>query len=95
MKKNSTEYIRIHTRPFRRQRNISCRLPFFKGETVIKIEHDKILFTKPTIDHQGKVSTFSEDKSGCYHATVTCELPLGWFKIDEEESNEDCVVVYY
>jgi hypothetical protein len=79
---------------FERQRHISSNSNFFKGELIIKIELDKITFRKPTIDYEGKRYKISSHKNGTYHCSVVCELPLGKFEFDTDESNEDCVVVY-
>lgn len=79
----------------KRYRQIISKSEFFNDELIIKIEENKIIFRKPSIDYNGKRHKLSKDKGGFYHTSVTCELPLGKFVFDIEESNEDCRVVYY
>ena len=62
----------------------------------MSIKSDKILFKKPTIDYQGKIHKFRSFKKthNTFTTTVICDIPNGIYEIDEEESNEDCIVVY-
>ena len=78
-----------------RQRQITSNSNFFNDELIIKIENDKIIFRKPSIDYEGKRYKLSKDKKGSYHTAVVCELPEGKFEFDADESDEDCRVVYY
>lgn len=79
-----------------RQKHIASNSNFFNDELIIKIENDKIIFRKPSIDYEGKRHRMSLDKkTGYYHTAVVCELPEGKFEFDADESDEDCRVVYY
>ncbi len=78
---------------------ISSNHDFFKAEYVIvKVEYERLIFTIPTIDYNGKMLKsnihFNDDR--WRHFTVVSELLItGKFYIDEEESDEDKLVVYY
>lgn len=93
---NSSGYIVVNRHTRYTQRSIRIRSDFFNEEAIIKIDDNKICFRKPTIDYGGKRHKLSlNKKSGYYEVTVVCELPLGKFQFDTEESDEDCMVVYY
>ena len=87
--------ILVNKRTSERQRQITSNSKFFNDELIIKIENDKIIFRKPSIDYEGKRYKLAKDKNGRYQTAVVCELPLGKFEFDVEESDEDCRVVYY
>ena len=78
-------------------KRITARSEFFKDDVIIKIENNKILFQKPTIDYRLKTHKFYRDKKGFYHTTKhnVQTLPIGKYYIEEEESNEDCLVFYF
>ena len=75
-------------------RNICSALPFFSESIICVSLHDRLVFAKPTLDYSGKQYKPSLIKQE-YKFTLPFELPIGKFKIDEEESNEDCIVVYF
>ena len=87
------------------QKMIQTTCDFFKdGDVIIHydIHKNKITFTKPTIDYNGKLYKVSKYKtrplgfrSYLSIGISSEELPLGKFLFDKEESNEDCKVVYF
>lgn len=89
--------ITIYKGSRQREIKISSKSIFFKGELIIKIDENKIVFTKPSITYEGKKHTLSSNKYGYYNTTIVSELPIctGKFEFDIEESDEDCRVVYY
>lgn len=91
----SQYYIRVNKAQTDRQRVITSKSDFFKGRTIFKVEKDKIIFKKPTIDYRGKSYKFCLHVDGFYHSTILCEIPLGKFYFDEDESNEDIIVAYF
>lgn len=69
---------------------------FFKERILIKKYHDKIEFKHIDISYRGKTNKFTfSKKRNYYHTKLSIELPLGKFKFDEEESNEDIIVIYF
>ncbi len=87
-------YITINKGPYSHSRFISCGSDFFNGNIRCVNLHDKIMFSRPSLDYSGKQYKPTKGKYK-YMFGVAFELPLGSFKIDEEESNEDCIVVYF
>ena len=87
--------ISVYKHTHERQMHISSKSDFFNEEVIIKIENDKIIFRKPSIGYNGKSRKFSRHKSGYYHTAIVCELPIGKYEFDEDESDEDCMVAYY
>ncbi len=78
-------------------RRIATINPFFKESIVINIETTKVIFSKPMLDYTGKIVKFSPYST---HPTYICHinsnrLEKGVYVIDEEESNEDQVVIYF
>lgn len=72
-----------------------CKREFFKGELKYELTEDRIIFRKPDISYTGhSVRTFF-DKYAHRLYLATKEIPLGKFLIDEDESNEDQIVVYF
>lgn len=77
-------------------RYINSKSEFFNGSIVVKLCDDCIKFIRVGIDYTGKYYTPSympNDKR--YTFMITANLPSGTFHFDEDESNEDCVVVYF
>lgn len=72
-----------------------CRsiLKFFEGEIRFKEYEDCIVFRKPSIDDNDSIKTTPH--KGGYKFNIKCNIPLGNFKIDREESTEDELVIYY
>lgn len=85
----------VYKHTSQRQRHIKSNSNFFKDELIIKIDDEKIIFRKPSIDYEGKRYKLTEDNAEYYHTAVVCEIPLGKFEFDLDESDEDCRVVYY
>jgi hypothetical protein len=87
-------FIKSHTTE--RQRYISSKSNFLSGDMVIKVDGDKIIFRKPTIDYKGKTYKMSMNKKTKeYQTAIIAELPFGKFDFDLDESDEDCRVVYF
>lgn len=64
---------------------------------IIMVDHEKIVFRRPTIDYNGKLYKMSTQKGRTdVHTSVKYDLPLiKDIPFDEEESDEDTKVVYY
>jgi hypothetical protein len=63
---------------------------------VIKIFKDRLEVTRPSIDYQGVSYKPQKNKNNSYVIQmVSEELPLGAFKIDNEEINIDKLVIYF
>lgn len=78
------------------QRSITSKHPFFRGELIVKIDDEKITFTKPDLSYMGKTyKPFANKKTGFLNTAIMCDIPLGKYEFDKEESNEDKIVVYY
>jgi hypothetical protein len=88
------ETISIYNVCRKRQKRMASRCSFFKNEVAVKIEYNKLTFWIPTIDYNGKTRKLTLHKKGYYYMEIVCEYPIGKYKINEEESNEDCLVVY-
>ncbi len=86
--------ISIYKAPSYWQRRMETRSDFFNDEILVKVETDRIIFTHPTIDYQGKTYTPYKNKYG-YSLSLICEIPIGNYMFDKEESNEDQKVIYY
>jgi len=77
-------------------RKIYFKSDFCKGDLVVNITHEKIVFKKPDIDYTGKISKVSYVKNtGRYSMSYMCDIPLGKYYFDKDESNEDQQVVYF
>lgn len=70
---------------------------FFKsGEYyIIRINNYNITFTRPNIDNNFCVYKAIKGFNCWVQFSLPCDLPLGKFNFDAEESNEDKIVVYY
>jgi len=68
---------------------------WFDSEYVIvNVEEDCIIISKPILDYTGRM--FKVMNIGLNSLVkLTLELPIGNFEIDQEESTEDELVVYY
>jgi len=78
--------------------NLQSKEPFFSKEFCVKIHSDKIVFSRPGIDFNGKIHNPRLNKKTGYYITSVAavyDLPIGVFDFDSEESNEDFIVVYY
>ncbi len=83
---------------------ISTKSEFLKTKEVsIKISYDHLIITKPTIDYRGRIYKVQSMKdrnknvpNNWRYITVTNDnLIPGKFTIDEDESNEDQLIVYF
>lgn len=93
-------YIRIHEGTGIDHKRISSTDDFFKNEYLkAKVEDDCIIFTVPTLDYNGrmyKTCVKNNTPDGLRMFTIVDErISLGKFEIDEEESTEDEIVVYF
>ena len=69
---------------------------FFKTPVVCNISDDKIEFIRPTMESSIKEIRFTDGKDGWYRTSISAEdVPTGKFLIDEDESNEDRIVIYF
>ena len=94
------EQVTISPRAAReRERRITSNSPFFEGDIIVIISHDRVLFKKPTLDYNGKTYKFFKHFrngkfDGWYYSGIVADIPCGGYVIDPEESNEDCKVIY-
>ena len=69
---------------------------FFEGRVIITADHEKIVITKPTIDHKGKSYKCAyRSKTRRYTTTVTFPYQFEGLEYEEEESDEDKITLYY
>ena len=80
-------------------RQIHSNSNFFtpNEEVIVKLFEDKIVFRKPSIDYNGKTHKPQRNGSGdkWINLFITGELPFGRFDFEPDESNIDCLVVYF
>jgi hypothetical protein len=63
---------------------------------VLNILRDRLEVTRPSIDHHGITYMPQQKACGSYTIQVVSDfLPMGNFLIDEEDSNDDKLVVYF
>jgi len=79
---------------------IFSRHEFFQcEEVVVSVTDDKITITKPTIDFIGRTSKcttkYIRKTSDHKQICVGVVLPYGRYLIDEEDSNEDRIVIFF
>ena len=79
--------------------SIYCKHDFLRGEVIIRTDGNKLIFKKPSMDYVGKSHVVSVNKKTSdnfqYRIALTADdLPTGQFKFDEDESDEDCKVVF-
>lgn len=91
-------YIRS-TRHNSNQFRVTSKHPFFKNEYLItKITEDCLIFSIPTIDYRGKSYKThpcknTKDFNAC---SITSEfMREGKFEIDEDDSDEDQLYIYF
>lgn len=71
---------------------------FFSEEVVIDIQGDRIIFTHPTIDYNGKAHRprrVHGDGSAWTFSAVTHLVDAGTYEIDPDYSDEDQLVIFY
>lgn len=80
-----------------RYRNISSNSKFFwEGEYfIIKETETSLKIERASIDYIGKTQKAVRGKSGWVFFQFVSNLPIGEFKLDEEEIEEDYVIIYY
>ena len=82
--KNKDGYVSVHTKN-----------SFFSEPVIVRLRENCIIFTKPTIDYQGKTHKFTFDKISQYLRTqLKIDVKLGTYEFDEE-SNEDKMIIYF
>ena len=72
---------------------ITSRTPFFSQEIGFKEVDGRIEFMRLGVTDTQKRKKFTY-KNGIYYTIIIADLPIGKFKFDEDESNEDVLVVY-
>lgn len=75
-------------------KKLYLRDKFFDDDLIVKEYHNKIVFTKPTIDYNGKTIHPSKAYSTYYYTQLAIGIDPGKYPIDPDESNEDVIVVY-
>jgi hypothetical protein len=79
-------------------RLLSSNSIFFetKAHYIIKINEEKIVISKATIDYEGKTyKATALNGKGWISFSVIADLPLGKFSFDADETNQDAVTIYY
>ena len=76
-----------------RYRSLYSNSEWFDGceYFVITDNGDYLSIKKCYMDIPKKAQVFTTSK----HFSFVSELPLGWFDIDEDDSNEDEILIYY
>ena len=78
------------------QRTIQVKSRFFSTRVIVKVNHNCIRFTKPTLDYIGKTHKPVATKGNWRTFQIVAELPIiKHLEFDVEESTEDELVVYY
>lgn len=76
-------------------RQIIVKADVFNSREFVSIHKvDKLIIRKPTIDDNMKFNKFCRQKNHL-QATIISRISTGKYLIDEEESNEDQIVIYY
>jgi len=74
---------------------IDSRNKIFEDEVIFTIDKDKLTIKRASIIDEGKRrKLYKHPISSAYSTTLQYNIPLGDYKIDEEESNEDKLVIY-
>lgn len=87
--------IAIGGNPLARQMQSNSNFFEANEDYIIKINDEKIVIAKATIDYTGKTYKATKKGSGWVTFQIQAELPLGKFEFDADETNEDSVVIYY
>jgi hypothetical protein len=76
--------------------SINSKHDFFNcEELIISIKKDRLIIRKPKLSDIKRCKvTFFNNKMKCI-TVMSSKLNVGVFKIDEEDSNEDELVVYF
>lgn len=80
------------------QRQIQSNSSFFTAneDIIVRVDNERIYFSKPTIDYNGKTIKPKAIKSGWVNFHIVADLPITKkLEFDGEESTEDELVVYY
>lgn len=80
-----------------RYRQIQSNSKFFSGggDFIIKETETLLTIRKASIDYEGKTQKAVKGENGWVRFQFVSQLPLGEFEFDTDESNEDCVAIYY
>lgn len=98
--KESDNVIRIHKAKLNDSHQLCSKNKIFTNEyIIISVFYDRIEITVPTIDYNGKMFKTSHNNKGINDWMITTilndKINAGKFLIDEDESNEDIVVMYF
>jgi len=75
---------------------IFSKSDFFKNQLRVRVLNNKLVFEAVGIDYNGKVVNPHFNKATKkYQTHAICDMPVGNYEFDEEESNEDVKVVYF
>lgn len=79
-----------------RQMRLSSNSKFFNDEIIIKIDGEKIVFTKPNIDYNGKRYKMHHNKNtGYFETTILTDIEFENFEVEEDETDCDRITIYY
>jgi hypothetical protein len=92
-----TNYITIYKQVSKYVSMITFKNEMSKEDFLkVDLDHEKIVLSRVGIDHVGKCYKVTKKNSGWAMIGVSLEnYETGKFLIDEEESNEDELVVYF
>ncbi len=80
-----------------RFKNVHSPSDFFSSDISIQIDEleGRIEFNHIGITYTGKRYKFHHGKRRGYCGLLPCDIPLGKYEFDKDETNEDTVVIYY
>jgi len=89
-------YVHFCTQSKGKSVKATTSVDWFNCDRIIaKVFNDCIEFSKPTLDYKGVDIKTCIRGSRSIQFALPHDLPLGRHEIDEEDSNEDLVVVYF
>ena len=69
---------------------------FFKNQLKVRVLDNKLIFEAVGIDYNGRIVNPHFNKATKkYQTSARCDIPVGRYEFDEEESNEDVKVIYF
>lgn len=75
---------------------IFSKSEFFKNQLRVRVFDNKLIFEAVGIDYNGRVVNPNFNKATKkYQTHAICDIPVGNYEFDEEESNEDVKVIYF
>jgi hypothetical protein len=88
-------YLKIYDMKKFDTKTIACNHPFFIGEVIVTEDQFSITIKKPDMSYMGATSKATIRKYYNETTVMGFNIPSGKYKLDESETNEDQLVVYY